>query len=56
MNNDSAQLAACLCFEFNEIAEYPEIDFYPLENRDEIDHLNNLVAEENCNDGVYRCL
>ena len=55
VNNDSAQIARMFNFEFNEIAEYPEIDFYPLENRDEIDHLNNLVAE-NLNDGVYRCL
>ena len=55
VNNDSAQIARMFNFEFNEIAENPKIDFYPLTSRDEIDHLNSLIAD-NLNDGVYRCL
>ena len=50
INNDSAQIARMFNFEFNEVAENPEIDFYPLKSRDEIDPLIDLVAD-NLNDG-----
>jgi putative glutathione S-transferase len=55
LNNDSGALARMFNSEFNALAEFPEIDFYPEAYRGEIDELNDFVAD-NINDGVYRCL
>ena len=40
--------------EFNEFAEYPERDLYPLPLREQIDQLNNWMYNS-INNGVYRC-
>jgi len=55
VNNDSGSLARMFNTEFNQFAEFPEVDFYPETRRDEIDELNDYVADR-LNDGVYRCL
>jgi glutathionyl-hydroquinone reductase len=55
VNNDSGAIARMFNCDFNKLAEFPEIDFYPEEHRTAIDELNDFVAD-NLNDGVYRCL
>ena len=55
VNNDSGAVARMFNCDFNKLAEFPEIDFYPGEYRAAIDELNDFVAD-NLNDGVYRCL
>jgi len=55
VNNDSGMIARMFNFEFNALARYPEIDFYPEAKRAEIDQLNDYIADR-LNDGVYRCL
>ncbi|MFT4583716.1 MAG: putative glutathione S-transferase [Gammaproteobacteria bacterium] len=55
VNNDSGAIARMFNCDFNKLAEFPEIDFYPEQHRAAIDELNDFVAE-NLNDGVYRCL
>lgn len=55
VNNDSGTLARMFNSEFNNLAEFPNIDFYPKRLWSEIDQLNDYVADR-LNDGVYRCL
>lgn len=53
VNNESAEIIRMLNSEFNEFGEQ-DIEFYPLELRDEIEEINELVYA-NVNNGVYRC-
>ncbi|MEC9248591.1 MAG: glutathione S-transferase C-terminal domain-containing protein, partial [Pseudomonadota bacterium] len=55
INNDSAKISRMLNSEFNEFAKNPELDFYPAQFIEELDHFNNLIADK-LNDGIYRCL
>lgn len=54
VNNESSEIIKMLNCEFNDFAENPSVDLYPVEMRDEIDK----VAESfynGFNNGVYRC-
>ena len=51
-NSDDDILRMLEC-EFDEVARYHDLDFYPPELRDEIDRVNALIYDT-VNDGVYR--
>ncbi|HMT05637.1 MAG: glutathione S-transferase family protein [Solirubrobacterales bacterium] len=53
VNNESSEVIRMLNTEFNEWAENPELDLYPLALRPEIDRLNDLIYRS-INNGVYR--
>jgi putative glutathione S-transferase len=55
VNNDSGALARMFNTELNDLAEFPEVDFYPAALRPQIDVLNEFIGDR-LNDGVYRCL
>ncbi|MFT4049787.1 MAG: glutathione S-transferase family protein [Solirubrobacterales bacterium] len=53
VNNESSEVLLMLNSEFNEFAEYPELDYYPEDLRAEIDALNEWIYSD-INNGVYR--
>ena len=53
VNNESSEIIRMFNSEFNEYGD-SELDFYPLELRDEIDRINSTVYD-NINNGVYKC-
>lgn len=53
VNNESSEIIRMFNSEFNEFGDADK-DFYPLQLRDGIEEINNLVYE-NVNNGVYRC-
>lgn len=53
VNNESAELIRMFNSEFNELAKNPELDFYPVELREEIDAVNARVYDT-VNNGVYK--
>jgi putative glutathione S-transferase len=53
VNNESAELIRMFNSEFNDLAKYPERDFYPADLRDEIDAVNERVYHT-VNNGVYK--
>jgi len=55
LNNDSGAIARMFNCEFNALAEFPDLDYYPEHLHSEIDELNEYIADS-LNDGVYRCL
>ncbi len=55
VSNDSGAIARMFNNVFNDFAAFPEVDFYPEPLRDEIDPLNDFIADK-LNDGVYKCL
>ncbi len=55
VNNDSGAIARMFNQEFNDVAENPTLDLYPAPLHNEIDELNEYIADHTT-DGVYRCL
>ncbi|MEM7541722.1 MAG: glutathione S-transferase C-terminal domain-containing protein [Pseudomonadota bacterium] len=55
VSNDSGAIARMFNDEFNEVADHPEVDFYPPPLSKSIDELNEFVGDR-LTDGVYRCL
>lgn len=55
VNNDSGAIARMFNEAFDALASFPEVDFYPAALREEIDSLNDFIADR-LNDGVYKCL
>lgn len=53
VNNESSEIIRMLNGEFDAWGD-PSVDLYPVELRDEIDRINELVYDD-VNDGVYRC-
>ena len=53
VSNESSEIIRMLNSEFNEFGD-PDLDFYPIDLREEIDEINDLVYT-NVNNGVYRC-
>ncbi len=53
VNNESAEIIRILNREFNQYAQNPELDLYPLALRDEIDKMNSFVYDK-INNGVYK--
>ncbi|HEX6652724.1 MAG TPA: glutathione S-transferase C-terminal domain-containing protein [Thermoleophilaceae bacterium] len=53
VSNDSGDIAVMLNDVFDEWAEEPDLDMYPVELRPQIDELNDWIAED-LNKGVYR--
>ncbi|WP_287130938.1 glutathione S-transferase family protein [Candidatus Cyanaurora vandensis] len=54
VNNESAEIIVLLNDQFNELAKYPERDYYPISLRPEIDCWNEKIYHT-VNNGVYRC-
>ena len=54
VNNESAEIIEILNSEFNEYAQYPELDLYPAAIKDTIDQWNKKIYHT-VNNGVYRC-
>ena len=54
VNNESSEIVRMLNSEFNEFATCPEVDLYPLELRDKIEVVNEMVYE-GVNIAVYKC-
>ena len=54
VNNESADIIKILNREFNEWATFPDLDLYPLSQKEQIDSLNHRIYET-VNNGVYRC-
>ena len=54
VNNESSEIVRMLNNEFNEFATCPEVDLYPLELRDKIEVVNEMVYE-GVNIAVYKC-
>nr|WP_245395611.1 glutathione S-transferase family protein [Anthocerotibacter panamensis] len=54
VNNESADLIVMLNAQFNGFAQHPDLDLYPPELQEEIDHWNEKVYHA-VNNGVYRC-
>ena len=53
VNNESSEIIVMLNGAFNEWAEHPEVDLYPVDLRAEIDAINEWVYS-GLNNGVYR--
>ena len=53
VNNESSEIIRMINEAFNEFGD-KEVDLYPLELREEIDHINAFIYD-NINNGVYRC-
>jgi putative glutathione S-transferase len=53
VSNDSGDIAVMLNESFDEWAEEPDLDLYPVDLRAQIDELNQWIAED-LNKGVYR--
>jgi putative glutathione S-transferase len=54
VNNESAEIIKILNSQFNEFAQYPEVELYPEALRPEIDQWNDKIYPA-VNNGVYRC-
>ena len=54
VNNESSEIIRILNSAFNDIAEHPEMDLYPIELRETIDEVNAWTYSD-INNGVYRC-
>jgi putative glutathione S-transferase len=54
VNNESSDILRMFNSEFQALATAPQVDLYPEELREAIDHVNSWVYP-NINDGVYRC-
>ena len=54
VNNESAEIIVMLNSEFNQFAQFPDIDLYPEPLKDEIDQWNEKIYHT-VNNGVYRC-
>ncbi|MEA2190954.1 MAG: glutathionyl-hydroquinone reductase [Solirubrobacteraceae bacterium] len=53
VNNESADIIVMLNSAFDEFADHPDLDLYPLALRPEIDAINETIYD-NVNNGVYR--
>ena len=53
VNNESIEIVRMFDTEFDELAERPEVDLYPEEQRDEIDRVIDAIYQP-INNGVYR--
>lgn len=53
VNNESSDVIEMLNSDFDAVAGHPEVDFYPIELRPEIDELNARIYAS-VNDGVYK--
>jgi len=54
VNNESSEIIVMLNDQFNEYAQFPDLDLYPASVREEGDRLNDLIYNT-VNNGVYRC-
>ena len=54
VNNESAEIIEILNSQFNQFAEKPELDLYPLELAEQCDRWNEEIYHK-VNNGVYRC-
>lgn len=54
VNNESAEIIVMLNAEFNEFAKHPDLDLYPVSQREKIDSWNDKIYNS-VNNGVYRC-
>jgi len=54
VSNESSEIIRMLNSEFNEFAQNPDLDLYPVDQRDEINAANEWVYPT-LNNGVYRC-
>jgi glutathionyl-hydroquinone reductase len=54
VNNESSEIIVILNSALNEFAKHPELDFYPVALRAEIDRWNEKIYPA-VNNGVYRC-
>ncbi len=54
VNNESSEIIVILNSQFNEFAQNPELDLYPLELKETIDNWNEKIYHT-VNNGVYRC-
>ena len=54
VNNESAEIIEILNAQFNEFAQKPELDLYPIPLREDIDRWNEKIYHT-VNNGVYRC-
>lgn len=54
VNNESSEIIVILNAEFNEFAKNPNLDLYPVELKEAIDHWNEKIYHS-INNGVYRC-
>ncbi len=54
VNNESAEIIEILNSQFNQFAENPELDLYPLELTEQCDRWNEEIYHK-VNNGVYRC-
>lgn len=54
VNNESAEIIVMLNSEFNEFAQHPTLDLYPLDLKEKIDAWNEKTYHA-VNNGVYRC-
>ncbi len=54
VNNESADIIKILNAAFNDLATRPDLDLYPAELSDQIDHWNDRIYYT-INNGVYRC-
>ena len=54
VNNESAEIIEMLNREFNQWATRPDLDLYPVSQKEQIDSLNHRIYHT-VNNGVYRC-
>jgi glutathionyl-hydroquinone reductase len=54
VNNESAEIIEILNSEFNQFAQHPDFDLYPVEQKEAIDSWNKKIYHA-VNNGVYRC-
>ncbi|MCC0177640.1 glutathione S-transferase family protein [Waterburya agarophytonicola K14] len=54
VNNESAEIIEILNGEFNEYAQYPDLELYPPALKEKIDYWNEKIYHT-VNNGVYRC-
>ncbi|KAJ4732281.1 Glutathione S-transferase family protein [Rhynchospora pubera] len=54
VNNESAEIIQMFNTEFNDLAEKPDLDLYPVHLRPAIDEVNEWVYDS-INNGVYKC-
>jgi glutathionyl-hydroquinone reductase len=52
VNNESAEIVRMFGSEFNEVAENPQLDLYPIDRREQIDFWNERIQDA-VNEGVY---
>ena len=54
INNESSEIIEMLNAQFNDWAEHPHLDLYPVDLQAEIDEWNQLIYD-GVNNGVYQC-